>query len=55
MTYNIILQEDTDTIYGTMKKGDIIDTVFYDNPHDVQEYININYTLEGIKARAVKI
>ena len=47
--YDIILNEkELHTHYGIMKKGDIIETVFYDNINDAKTYARISYTIDSI-------
>lgn len=47
MAFSIYLEEDIETEYGKLQKGDIIETVLYDDEQDIKDYIIVKY--EDIK------
>lgn len=54
--YNVILNEEKlETIFGVLRKGDVLETVSYDNVADLKEYLRIKYVEDGVKVRYRKI
>ena len=54
--YHIILNEDSlETIYGTMEKGEIIETVHHEELSEVKRYIKKQYTEDNIKVKWRKV
>ena len=48
--YNIILEEEEmETYCGTLHKGDVLETVFYDDISELKRYLIINYAMDDIK------
>ena len=58
MIYNIISMEEFDSIYGKIKKGDIINTIMFENLNECKQWAYQQYGPNGenirIKIKEVK-
>lgn len=52
--FNIILKDEKlETIFGNLYKGDILETVNYEEISEVEQYVNEKYIPEGIKVNII--